>query len=247
MFHKVMFSVSALTVLYCLLVTLCLGKVNFNFILFFFAGVLALLGFVDMKYGEIPLIFTLKKVFIIGVIVFLAVFVVLEAFVISGVVEKDRSKPDYTIVLGAAIKKDKPSLTLRNRLDAFIECNQGEPVIVTGGQGIDEIMPEAVVMENYLKEHGIENIIIEDKSENTKENLLFSKELIIKDSGKDLSELKIKIISSDYHCFRAKMLAKRLGYENVTTFGGDTHLLLVPSFYIREGLALAKSFIFDRR
>ena len=247
MFHKVMFSVSVLTVLYWFLVTLCLGKVNFNFILLFFAGVLALLGFIDMKYGENPLIFTLKKVFIIGVIVFLAVFVVLEAFVISGVVEKDRSKPDYTIVLGAAIKKDKPSLTLRNRLDAFIECNQGEPVIVTGGQGFDEIMPEAVVMGNYLKERGIENIIIEDKSENTKENLLFSKELIIKDSGKDLSELKIKIISSDYHCFRAKMLAKRLGYENVTTFGGDTHLLLVPSFYIREGLALAKSFIFDRR
>ncbi len=246
MFHKVLFSVAALIVIYCVIVALCLGKVNFNFILLLFAAFLAVLGYVDMKFGEIPLIFTLKKVFIFGIMVVLAVFVVMEALVISGATEKDRAKPDYTIILGAGLRGDKLSLTLKNRLDAFLECNMWETVIVTGGQGFDETIPEAVAMEKYLRENGISDIIIEDKSTNTKENLLNAKEIIKAHSNKDLSEIKVKIISSDYHCFRARMLAKRLGFENVTTFGADTHLLLIPTFYIREGLAVAKSFVFDR-
>lgn len=242
MLHKVLFCVSSVIAFYCVIVTLCLGKVNFNLFLILFSVVLAVLGYIDMKFGEIPLIFTLKKVFIFGMIVMLSAFVVLEAFVVSGAAEKDRSKPDYTIILGAALKKDKPSLTLRTRLDAFLYCNQGETVIVTGGQGFDETVPEAVAMEKYLREKGVTDIVVEDKSTNTKENLLNAKELI----GRDLSDVNVKIISSDYHCFRAKMIAKRLGYQNVTTFGAKTHWLLVPSFYIREGLAVAKSFIFDR-
>ena len=247
MFHKVLFSVSAIIVLYCIIVTLCLGKVNFNFFLLLFAAGLTVIGFIDMKFGENPLICTLKKVFIIGTAVALAVFVVLEALVISGAAEKNGEKPDYTIILGAGLRGDRISLTLKNRLDAFLICNQGETVIVTGGQGFDETIPEALAMERYLKENGLENIIKEDKSTNTRENLLNAAEIIKNDCGKEVKDLEIKIISSDYHCFRAKMLAKRLGYSDVTTYGAVTHPLLVPSFYIREGLAVAKSFIFDRR
>jgi len=242
MFHKVLFSVSALIVLYCLVVTLCLGKVNFNFVLLLFAMALSVIGFINLRYGDLPLVSVLRKIFIVASVVALVLFAVMEALVISGANEKNTEKPDYTIILGAALKKDKPSLTLRNRLDAFLICNQGETVIVTGGQGFDETVPEAVAMEKYLRDRGITDIIIEDKSTNTKENLINAAELI----GRDLSDVNVKIISSDYHCFRAKMLAKRLGYENVTTYGAKTHPLLVPSFYIREGLAVAKSFIFDR-
>ena len=87
---------------------------------------------------------------------------------------------------------------------------------------------------------------MEDRSTNTNENLDNAKEMIEAHSGKNLSDLKVKIISSDYHCFRAKLIAKRHGYTRVTAYGAGTHPLLIPSFYIREGLALAKSFLLDR-
>ena len=49
-------------------------------------------------------------------------------------------------------------------------------MIVSGGQGSDEAISEAEAMRRYLVEQGIRNeeIIMEDKSTNTEENLVFS-------------------------------------------------------------------------
>lgn len=46
-----------------------------------------------------------------------------------------------------------------------------------GGKGKDEIISEAEAMKKYLIENGIseENIILEDKSKNTIQNMRFSK------------------------------------------------------------------------
>ena len=55
------------------------------------------------------------------------------------------------------------------------------------------------------------------------------------------------IVSNGFHLTRAKMLAGRIGYENVSTLAAPSSL--VPSrlkMYIREPLALVKSFVFDR-
>lgn len=51
---------------------------------------------------------------------------------------------------------------------------------MSGGQGPDEVISEALAMKNYAVEMNIpeEDILMEDKSTNTKENLLFSTELI---------------------------------------------------------------------
>ena len=172
----------------------------------------------------------------------------LEGLVISGAVQKDRTKSDYIVVLGAGLRGDQLSLTLKQRLDAALVCEQGETIVVTGGQGWNETVPEALAMKRYLTEQGIpeERILMEDRSTNTNENLDNAKEMIEAHSGKNFSDLKVKIISSDYHCFRAKLIAKRHGYTRVTAYGAGTHPLLIPSFYIREGLALAKSFLLDR-
>lgn len=228
--------------------TLILGTVPFSAFLLAVGIVLLSLGILDRKYGHLTKIVTLKKILAPIIIVSLICFAVLEGLVISGAVQKDRTKSDYIVVLGAGLRGDQLSLTLKQRLDAALVCEQGETIVVTGGQGWNETVPEALAMKRYLTEQGIpeERILMEDRSTNTNENLDNAKEMIEAHSGKNLSDLKVKIISSDYHCFRAKLIAKRHGYTRVTAYGAGTHPLLTPSFYIREGLALAKSFLLDR-
>ena len=123
---------------------------------------------------------------------------------------------------------------------------EGPLLILAGaGSGKTATMTHRIA---YLIEQGIpsERILVESKSTDTNENLDNAKEMIEAHSGKNLANLKVKIISSDYHCFRAKMIAKRHGYTQVTAYGAGSHPLLIPSFYTREGLALVKSFLLDR-
>ena len=57
--------------------------------------------------------------------------------------------PDFIVVLGAQVQGDRPSLTLKKRLDKALEFLQAHPVrtvIVCGGQGPDEAHTEASVM-----------------------------------------------------------------------------------------------------
>ena len=248
MLELVLFIMGGLLILYYIVSTLALGSVPFSTVLLVLGIVLVTLGVLDRKFGHLGKIVQLKKVLIPIAVVALICFAALEAVVITGVVQKDRAKVDYIVVLGAGLRGDQLSLTLRQRLDAALACEQGETIVVTGGQGWNEAIPEAVAMRRYLMEQGVseDQILMEDKSTNTNENLDHAKELIEAHSGKELSDLQVKIISSDYHCFRAKMIARRHGYTQVTSYGAGTHPLLIPTFYIREGLALAKSFLFDR-
>lgn len=244
----ILFVVGGFLILYYIISTLALGPVSFSAVLLALGCILVILGVLDRKFGHLARIVKLKKVLIPIAVVVLIIFAVLEAIVISGVVQKDRTKADYFVVLGAGLRGDQLSLTLKQRLDAALTCEQGETIVVTGGQGWNETIPEAVAMKKYLVEQGIsdDRILEESKSTDTNENLENAKQMIEAHSGKNLSDLKVKIISSDYHCFRAKMIAKRHGYTQVTSYGAGTHPLLIPSFYTREGLALVKSFLFDR-
>ena len=104
-----------------------------------------------------------------------------------------RHKPfydkDFVIILGSQIRKDG-SLTplLKARVDKAIDfakkqkenTNKKIVFVTSGGKGEDEIISEAEAMQKYLIEKGIskENILIEDKSTNTYQNLQYSKEII---------------------------------------------------------------------
>ena len=55
------------------------------------------------------------------------------------------------------------------------------------------------------------------------------------------------IVSNGFHLTRAKMLAGRIGYENVSVLAApSSHTPTRLKMYIREPLALVKSFVFDR-
>lgn len=150
---------------------------------------------------------------------------------------------NYIIILGCQIKKDG-SLTnlLKSRVDRAIEFRNmqkdstGKDLIFvpSGGKGQDEVISEAQAMKNYLITQGIEekDILIEDKSKNTYENIKFSNE-IIKTKNKDA---KIAFSTTNYHVFRAGIIGTKQNVK-VEGIGAKTKTYFWTNAFIREFIA----------
>ncbi len=115
------------------------------------------------------------------------------------------SDGDYLILLGGGLSDDRETLTMTGRVDRAARYLRKYPdckVIVSGGITGNNTVSETKVMRDLLLEYHIQDarIIPEDKSQNTKENILFSRKLI-EDGAKTV------ICSSDYHILRAKLIA----------------------------------------
>jgi len=195
----------------------------------------------------VKLISFFKIMMCVGIICFIGI----EGFIIAYPKYK-KENSDYILVLGAGlIDGTSPSLILQDRLEAALKCinkyNNTGYIVVSGGKGNDENISEAKAMSNYLLKKGIpeEKIIIEDKSKNTSQNFIYSKEKIENHSGKSLDEINVKIVTTDFHAFRSSILAKRNGYENFENYSSETIWYLIPAMYTREAFALVKSVIFD--
>ncbi len=186
-----------------------------------------------------------KKIVYWAFLLFLVVFVVAEGCIILGSIytPTPATQPGYVIVLGAGIKEDgSPTLSLVNRLERGIVYAAEHPdskIIVSGGQGSNEPMPEAQAMAQYLKNGGVnpERIIIEDKSTSTMENFQYSKALI----GE---QKEIAFITNDFHVFRACILARRNGFK-AYGYGTPTPGIVLVNSYLREFFALMKSMVLD--
>lgn len=150
---------------------------------------------------------------------------------------------DFILILGCQIKKDG-SLTnlLKGRVDRAIEFSKmqkektGKEIIFvpSGGKGNDEIISEAQAMKNYLIEHGIkeENILMEDKSKNTFENIKFSNN-IIKDKNENA---KVAFSTTKYHVFRAGCIATSQNFL-MEGIGAKTKSYFWVNAFIREFIA----------
>ncbi|WP_127539309.1 YdcF family protein [Paenibacillus illinoisensis] len=172
-------------------------------------------------------------------------FVIIEALVFTQLNANDPEQADYVIILGSGIKGTELSLTLKQRLDAsldYIRNHPQTPVIVSGGQGPGESIPEALAMKNHLVEQGITpaQVIMEDKSTSTQENMAFSKR-IIDEAG--LEHPEIMIVTSDYHMFRSKYLAAKNGYAAEYGISAPSPGYLKPINMIREYFAVVKAFM----
>lgn len=180
----------------------------------------------------------------------IAVFSVLLGQVLSGSRDELHGDPKAMIILGCQVKDWGPSILLRDRLDEALEYLKDHPdmtVVVSGGQGSDEPTSEAQAMADYLEEHGFsrENILLEDQSHNTMQNFAYSKALL-EQNGYDL-EQGILVVSNGFHLTRARMLAGRAGFVEVSTLAApSSHLPSRLHMYVREPLALVKSFFFDK-
>ena len=155
------------------------------------------------------------------------------------------------VVLGCQVMPDgEPSILLRDRLDRALDYLEDHPdltVVVSGGQGDNEPVTEARCMADYLMERGVEEdqLLLEERSHNTDQNLRYSRELL-EAEGCDLSQ-GVVVVSNGFHLTRARMLAERAGYDSVSTLAApSSHLPSRLHMYVREPLALVKSFFLDR-
>lgn len=218
-------------------------------------GIIILLGIVasQMVYGFLnnaELLNTqiyIKKFIDIGINSVLCYFYCLTIATLYCNIMAARHEPDFdkdfVIIFGAKIKDDG-TLTpiVKARVDKAIEfakkqkekSNKSIIFVPSGGQGSDEVMAEAEAMKNYLVQNGISenNIIIENKSTSTRQNIKFSKELI------DLKQRDGNIIFSttNYHVFRSGVIANDEGID-CEGIGSTTKWYFYTNALIREFIA----------
>lgn len=162
-------------------------------------------------------------------------------FIGSAAAGTDNEDCEYIIVLGAAVHGTVPSLSLRERLDAaydYLTANPGTICIVSGGQGSGEDITEAACMYAYLTEKGIDAARIwqESKATSTKENIAYSLDLIEEATGTRPSFAGI--VSSEYHLFRAGLIARSQNLETTGIPATTTWLSLRINYFLREIAAI---------
>lgn len=122
---------------------------------------------------------SISTVCITGVVI----LVILQVLIFGGMIKPAPDHLDYLIVLGAKVREDDISASLKRRLDKAIRYAQEHPetkLVLSGGQGPDEPTTEALAMAEYLLYNGIapEQLLLETYSTNTTENMICSKSLI---------------------------------------------------------------------
>ncbi len=187
-------------------------------------------------------------------------FGALEAYISLHSRDKAVGDPQVMVIFGCQMRRDGPSILLRDRLDtalAYWEEHPDMKIIVTGGKGDDEHISEAQGMYDYLTAHGVDGaqIFMEDKSRNTWQNINNTFALMEREGWSLTGD--VLLVSSGFHLARIEMLWNRVRADSLRGEEyNDQHIstLAAPvshapsrvQMFFREPLALVKSFLFDR-
>lgn len=176
-----------------------------------------------------------------------AAFLAFEIPVVHAARTDEDPEADYLIVLGAGVNGSEPSLSMVNRLEAaqaYLETYPDAVAIVSGGQGAGEDVTEAVAMYDWLVARGVDpaRILREDASTSTQENLENSFALIRARGGNPADG--VAIVSSEYHLYRARALARALGATPLGVAAETTLPTMRVNYFIREAFAAAYMQVF---
>ncbi len=187
-----------------------------------------------------------------GVIIML----ILQILIFYRIPETAEPDLEYLIVLGSRVKEDGPGRTLKRRLDKAVEYVAENPdtmLILSGGQERGEPETEAAVMKEYLLSQGVpaSQMILEDQSVNTMENIMFSRELIDQARSPEAVEEenvregfvrppRIGVLTSNYHLFRAMKIAQKQGIFDVSGIAASSDPVLLVHMSVRDALAILK-------
>lgn len=171
-------------------------------------------------------------------------------FLIITYKENQIDSPDYILILGDAVIGEIPSDRLALRLEEGVHQyeqyaeNPNLKIIVSGGIGKGEYLPEAVAMQRYLISKGISDnrIIMESKATSTKENLALSKKVIAID-WQEPETPRVLIVSSWFHLYRAHLLAEYYDYDYGTK-AANTPISNMIQPIIREWFAIINDITF---
>ncbi|MFJ1593092.1 YdcF family protein [Kitasatospora albolonga] len=186
--------------------------------------------------------FILAVVLVTGYIAFLFLCFLAYAYLYGRI--RVRGDVDFVVVLGAGLlggERVSPLLASRLRAGHRIQARQAArgaapPVLlVSGGQGPDEKLPEAEAMGRWLVGDGVDPALVleETESRTTTENLRFSRRLM-----EEADERYVcVVVTNNFHAFRAAMTARREGVRG-QVIGSPTAAYFWPSATIREFVAV---------
>ena len=133
--------------------------------------------------------------------------------ILIGSLIRHKEHGEYAMVLGMALENGRPTRDLLYRVDAactYLELHPNSKLILTGGNPDKNGITEAEVMKRLLLKRGVsaDRMILEDKSDSTKQNFANTTELIN-------PEEPVVLITSSYHMDRAVKIAKKAGFKTV--------------------------------
>ena len=209
-----------------------------------FYTLIPLVGRVFPQFAKIAAI-----VFTVVLLCGLALFSFTEYHIIQASFGTPGEEAEYLVVLGAKVRPDGPSVSLWDRINAaadYLNAHPGTIAIVSGGQGADETISEAQSMHDELVKLGIDEsrIWMEDKAGSTDENMRFSLDLIQEKTG--TRPEKLGILSSEYHLYRASLMAKKLGIGFVGVPAKTSRLSQLINHAMREVAGVWHFYIFGR-
>lgn len=213
-------------------------------------GIILFYGFMPMVGRVLPRFARVCTiVFTLALICGLILFGVTEYFIIRASFGTPETQVDYLVVLGAKVRQDGPSVSLWDRIYETVSYLNAHPdtiAIVSGGQGEDEPITEAKSMHDELVKLGIseDRIWMESKATSTDENLRYSLDLIEEKTGRRPQTLGV--LSSEYHLFRASLMAKKLGVEFVGVPAKTTKITQLINHAMREVAGVWHFYIFGR-
>ncbi len=214
------------------------------FLCFLFSGMLS---------GKIALKKWQKRIMLYILVPIVVIFLIVEMIILSGFFEKPKEEPEYIVVLGTTVYDHGPCYLLRQRLKEaakWAEEYENAKIVVTGGQGESEPFTEGSEMKRYLIEElsiDADRIIVEEKSTNTYENMVFSGE-ILDAEYEDFSyeNSSMLVITNNFHMYRALKIAKKAGFERVCGAPSGTYIFLFPHFMVREFFSIVKNLVLGR-
>ena len=154
---------------------------------------------------------------------------------------------EYFIIKNARTDKDVGRKYVR-RLEGALEYMNEHPdtvAIVSGGMGKGETVTEAQAMYDWLTQHGVaqERVIMEPKATSTLENLKYSFD-IIRSRGDD-PKGNVAIVSSAYHLYRAKLMARNLGVDDAAGVAAPWgYFFVMLNYFIREAFGITHLWVF---
>jgi len=225
-------------------VLLLIDTIFMSFLINFNSGLLALGAFsiAIIVYGILWHKMNITKwIHVTAAFVFIVPILFSAFLVCYGKNDNAKYNEDAVIILGAGIRGEKVTFILAQRLNKAVEYYTKNPnavFVVSGGQGKQETITEALAMERYLVDKGIpiEKIIKEEKSTSTFENFMFSNDILKQKFPQGFSTV---FITNDFHVFRAERVAKKAGIS-ACHMGSTIYWYAIPANCMREMMALIK-------
>ena len=128
------------------------------------------------------------------------------------------------VILGFKLKNNKIHPILKKRLDLFIKLyKKGDKVILCGSKKPNTLHSEAYMMSKYIQKNSIvekKDIIIENKSLDTNENIIFVMKILKKHKINNVT-----LITSSWHMKRVRKVVEHFNKDNVNFLYRSTRIM----------------------